>query len=295
MANLKGIACAAVSSSTFGLAPLFSISLLLIGYSSFEVLFYRWGVASATLFLFGLAAGCRFRLQRKQLPAVCILSLFRAATSLSLLIAYQHISSGVASTIHFMYPLAVAAVMALLFHERLTRRVAAAIVLSLVGAAMLSAGDIDREGGNTLTGIVAASVSVFAYGGYIIGVRKSRASEIESATLTFYVMAFGALLFLCGGLLTGGVRPAAGVREWGCILGLALPATALSNLSLVQAIKYIGPTLTSIFGALEPLTAVVIGMLVFGEKLGPVSAAGIGLTIAAVSIVVLRTQPAKKP
>ena len=65
---------------------------------------------------------------------------------------------------------------------------------------------------------------------------------------------------------------------------------AISNITLVRAIKFIGPTLTSIFGALEPLTAVAIGATVFGERFGWTSALGVGLVVAAVSIVVLDTQ-----
>ena len=121
MKNFKGIVYAALSSSTFGLAPLFSILLLSDGFSSFEVLSYRWGVASLTLGIVGLAGGCRFRISRQELCTVFFLSLFRAATSLSLVIAYQNISSGVASIIHFMYPLAVALAMAL-FRPPLRRR-----------------------------------------------------------------------------------------------------------------------------------------------------------------------------
>ena len=271
MKNFKGIVYAALSSSTFGLAPLFSILLLSDGFSSFEVLSYRWGVASLTLGIVGLAGGCRFRISRQELCTVFFLSLFRAATSLSLVIAYQNISSGVASIIHFMYPLAVALAMMCFFREK-------------------GAGGIGSRGGDTTSGTVAAAVSVFAYAGYIIGVRKSRAAQVESTTLTFYVMAFGALLFLCGGMFTGGVRLVTDGKEWLAILGLALPATAISNITLVRAIKFIGPTLTSIFGALEPLTAVAIGATVFGERFGWTSALGVGLVVAAVSIVVLDTQ-----
>jgi len=133
MKNFKGIIYAALSSSTFGLAPLFSILLLSDGFSSFEVLSYRWGVASLTLGIIGLAGGCRFRISRQELCTVFFLSLFRAATSLSLVIAYQNISSGVASIIHFMYPLAVALAMALFFRERISWRTAAAIGVSLAG------------------------------------------------------------------------------------------------------------------------------------------------------------------
>lgn len=118
MNRIKGIFYAAVSSSTFGLAPFFSITLLLVGFSAFEVLSYRWGIASVVLVIFGLFSGCDFRLKRKDLTVVFTLSLLRAITSFSLIIAYQNIASGVASTIHFMYPLAVALVMMFVFGRK---------------------------------------------------------------------------------------------------------------------------------------------------------------------------------
>lgn len=289
MERAKGILYAALSSSTFGLAPLFTLLLLAGGYSPFEALSYRWGVAALFLGVLAVFSGRSFRLGRRELVTVFLLSLFRAATSLSLIIAYQHIASGVASTIHFMYPLAVALAMMCFFREKGSAWVFAAIGMSVVGAVLLSLGNVDFTVENSALGMVSACVSVFSYGGYIVGVRKSRAVEIDSAVLTCYVMGLGALYFILGGLLTGGVRIETDGMTWLCILGLALPATALSNMTLVQAIKRIGPTLTSIFGALEPLTAVVIGVTVFGEPFTAQGAAGILLIVAAVSVVVLRT------
>ena len=122
MNNPKGIAYAALSSSTFGLAPLFTVTLLRDGFSPFEVLTYRWGVASAALLLFGLATGRRLRIARRDFGVVFLLSLFRAGCSLSLVFAYANLAPGVASTIHFLYPLAVALAMTLFFRERCSRR-----------------------------------------------------------------------------------------------------------------------------------------------------------------------------
>ena len=121
MNNPKGIAYAALSSSTFGLAPLFTVTLLRDGFSPFEVLTYRWGVASAALLLFGLATGRRLRIARRDFGVVFLLSLFRAGCSLSLVFAYANIATGVASTIHFLYPLAVALAMTLFFREGCSR------------------------------------------------------------------------------------------------------------------------------------------------------------------------------
>lgn len=289
MERAKGILYAALSSSTFGLAPLFTLLLLGLGYSSFEVLSYRWGVASVFLCALALLAGRSFRLSWPELQTVFFLSLFRAATSLSLVIAYQHIASGVASTIHFMYPLAVALAMMCFFREKGSVWVFAAIGMSIVGAVLLSLGNVDFTRGNTTLGMVSAAVSVVSYGGYIVGVRKSRAVGIDSTVLTCYVMGLGALYFIAGGLVTGGIRIETDGTAWLCILGVALPATAVSNMTLVQAIKRIGPTLTSVFGALEPLTAVVIGVAVFGEPFTTQGAAGILLIVAAVTIVILHS------
>lgn len=289
MERTKGILYAALSSSTFGLAPLFTLLLLAGGYSPFETLSYRWGVASLFLGTLAVFSGRSFRLSRREFFTVFLLSLFRAATSLSLIIAYQHIASGVASTIHFMYPLAVALAMMCFFREKGSAWVFAAIGMSIVGAVLLSLGNVDFTRGNTALGMISACISVVSYGGYIVGVRKSRAVEIDSTVLTCYVMGLGALYFILGGLLTGGVRIETDGMAWLYILGLALPATAVSNMTLVQAIKRIGPTLTSIFGAMEPLTAVVIGVVVFGEPFTLQGAAGILLIVAAVSIVVLRS------
>lgn len=286
MDNIKGYIYAAASSSTFGLAPFFTISLLSSGFSSFEVLAYRWGVASFTLIIFGIFLGETFCINRKDFGTVFILSLFRAATSLSLVIAYQHIASGVASTIHFMYPLAVALAMMFFFREKKSFSILFAVVISLIGAALLSSGEIDFKGGNTTIGLIAAICSVFFYGGYIIGVRKSRAINIPSTALTAYVMGLGALFFIIGGYLTSGIRLTTDGYAWLNILGLALPATAISNITLVKAIKHIGPTLTSIFGALEPLTAVAIGCWVFKENFTVHSALGILLILSAVTVVV---------
>ena len=287
MIHLKGIVYAALSSSTFGLAPLFTVILLQEGLSPFDVLTYRWGVASLALLPFVLASGWRFRLDRRNFGAVFLLSLLRAGCSFSLVLAYANIATGVASTIHFLYPLAVAVAMTLLFHERFSGVLFTAIVISLAGAVLLSAGEIRSEGGNPTIGIVAACFSVVSYAGYIIGVRKTRAAQVESTALTFLVMAIGAVLFAVAGSLTTGLHAVTEGRTWGNILGLALPATAISNIALVKAIKAIGPTLSSILGALEPLTAVAIGVFYFGEPLTIAGIAGMALVIIAVMIVVI--------
>lgn len=139
--RIKGIAYALLSSASFGLSPCFTLLLLGEGFTSFEVLAYRWGIATLFLVGCGLWAGRRFLLPRRMWGVVGLLSLLRAATSFSLIVAYANIATGAASIIHFMYPLAVAAAMILFFGERRSVRVLAAIALSVAGTVLLSSGN----------------------------------------------------------------------------------------------------------------------------------------------------------
>ena len=63
--------------------------------------------------------------------------------------------------------------------------------------------------------------------------------------------------------------------------------TVISNITLLLAVKYIGGTLTSILGAMEPVTAVCIGALVFGEAFTLQEAFGIVLILVAVTLIIL--------
>ena len=286
ISNIKGVLYAVVSSATFGLIPLFSIPLLHAGMASPTILFYRMLLSAAIMAAVALLLNRNFRISRRDFGVLAGLSLMYAATSLGLLRSYDYIPSGVATTVNFLYPLVVTIVMTLFFRERCSRRLFTAIAVSLAGAALLSSGDIRSNGGDATFGIAAAFFSVISYAGYIIGVRKSRAAQVESTTLTLLVMAIGAALFAAAGSLTSGLHWVDDSRTWGNILGLAIPATAVSNIALVKAIKAIGPTLTSILGAMEPLTAVLIGVLHFGEPFTAAGIAGVVLSVAAVTIVV---------
>ncbi|MEG0498691.1 MAG: EamA family transporter, partial [Alistipes sp.] len=137
------------------------------------------------------------------------------------------------------------------------------------------------------------SITVFTYAFYIIGVMKTRAAQIDSMILAFYVLSFGAVYFALYALTTTGITLLPTWDLWRNMLLLALLPTVLSNLTLVLAIKSIGSTMTSILGSMEPLTAVVIGVLHFGERFNIDSAAGLILVIVAVIIVILQAKGKK--
>lgn len=118
---------------------------------------------------------------------------------------------------------------------------------------------------------------------------KSRVSRVNSTVLAFYVLLFSAVIFFIYALATGGISLPENSGEWTNLLLLALIPTAVSNLTLVLAIKDIGSVMTSILGSMEPLTAVIVGVVHFGEPFGADTFAGLVMVVAAVMIVIVQS------
>lgn len=296
MNNLRGVLYAVVSSATFGLIPLFSIPLLQGGMSSPAILFYRFGLAAAMMGLIALATRRPLRITWPQTGTLLLLGAMYSVTALGLLRSYTYIPSSVATTINFLYPLGVAIVMTLFFREKNSVWLLVAILISLVGVALLSWGDIGGpQSDRAIVGVGFAGATVLTYTIYIVGVKKSRISRLDPMIQAFYVLLFSACFFLVYALSTTGAPLPGKWHLWQNLLLLALVPTVVSNLTLVLAIKEIGSTMTSILGSMEPLTAALVGVLHFGEKFGLDSASGLILIITAVIIVILQAKKKEHP
>ena len=130
-----------------------------------------------------------------------------------------------------------------------------AVGVSLVGVALLAWGT--HSSNYFGRGVTLALMTVVTYAAYMVGVMRSRAARVDSVVLTFYVLAFGALMFMLYALVTTGIEAVHRWSSWRDLLMLALICTVLSDFALIMAIKRIGSTRTSILGSMEPLTAVL--------------------------------------
>lgn len=286
MVNISGVAFAIISSATFGLIPLFSIPLLGRGIGSPTILCYRFLLAALAMAVVMLLTRRKFRLELSKLGTVAILSILYASTAILLIESYDYIPSGIATTIHFLYPLAVTLTMSWLFGEKTTATTYIAVVVSLVGVGLLAWGN--HTEGDFHKGVTLSLLTVISYAAYIIGIMRSRASTIDSLVLTFYVLVIGAALFFIYALSTTGIEAIHHWSDWRDLVMLALICTVLSDYTLILAIKRIGSTLTSILGSMEPLTAVIVGVVYFGEHFDSSSVAGLILIIVAVVLVIAR-------
>ncbi len=282
--KVKGYLLGALAAASYGMNPLFALPLYSDGMDPYSVLFFRYLFAIPILGIMLKARGRTFAVSRHDILPLVVMGLLLAMSSLSLFLSYNYMEAGIASTMLFVYPIMVAVIMAIFFHERITAQTASCILVALVGIALLYKG----SDGATLdaTGVMWVMVSALSYALYIVGVNRPRLKGIATLKLTFYALVFGFSIFIvCTDFGRALTFPSAWYK-WGNLVALALFPTAISFLCTTQAIQYIGSTPTAILGALEPLTAVFFGVTVFGEALTPRLMFGIVMIIAAVSALV---------
>lgn len=287
--TLNGLFYAAISSASFGFSPLFSIGLLTAGLSNTDILSYRWAIAGLVLMIYAAVKKKTLRLNSfEEFWKIGLLSALRALTSITLLIGYANIASGVATTINFMYPVIVLLCMMLFHGEEKSFINLGAIGLSIAGVYLLASGDGLRiDGGNTTLGLVCSIISAVSFAAYYILIKRLRADKIEVVKFTTWIMMLSALYFITAGLISHGkITIVTNGKLWLYILGLGLWATMVSNFTGVKAVRRIGPTLTSILGALQPLTAVALGVLFLDEHLGFKTITGMILIMISVMLVV---------
>lgn len=273
-----------IAAASYGMNPLFALPLYKAGMDPDSVLFFRYLFAIPILGLMIKTRGRSFKLHRPEILPLIIMGLLVAFSSLTLFLSYNYMEAGIASTILFVYPIMVALIMAFVFKEKLTLRTILCIALALAGIGMLYHGG---DGATlNLTGIALVMASALSYAIYIVGVNQSSLKETATVKLTFYVLLFGLSLFIVRILTGDGLRTVGPWYLWGNLLALAIFPTAISFLCTTRAVQYIGSTPTAILGALEPVTAVFFGVVVFGESLTPRLIAGILMIILAVTLII---------
>ena len=201
--------------------------------------------------------------------------------------AFRYIEAGIACTILFIYPVIVAILMAVFFKERITKTVVAAIFLTTSGIILLYKGKPGMD--LNIHGIIIVLTSALLYALYIIGVKNIKAvKHIKSDKLCFYVMLFGLLVYVFNLKFCTQLQILDRPFLWLCTFALAIFPTIISIETINIAIKLIGSTTTAILGALEPLTAIFFGVLLFGEHLTPRICLGIFMILFGVFLIVTR-------
>ncbi len=285
----KGLVYAMASAICYGTNPLGALMLYADGLDTSSVVALRFSLSSVILLMMLTITHRGFFLTLKEAFIITVLGVLFAASASSLYLSFRYMDAGVASTLLFTYPIMVAAMMAIFFKEKLKFSTYMSILFAFTGVALLSLGN-NGDSSWDWTGAALVLLSSLTYAVYMIIVNKT-SIRMSSIKLNFYVLTVCALCVLGFIYATGNqlMLPST-PHAFFFMIWLAVVPSVMSMVFLSMAVRSIGSTATATLGALEPLTAVVIGVAIFGEAFTLQLGFGISLTLISVIILTLGDQ-----
>lgn len=287
---LIGYPAGIITGITYGLNPLFAMPLMNKGVATGSILFFRYFFAVLILGGFLLLRKQSFKVSFKQAGILLVLGLLYTSSSLFLFEAYKYIASGLATTLIFLYPVLVAIIMVFLKTVP-SWPVWLAIAATFGGVILMTQG----EAGESLnpTGIFLSLGSALVYAFFIVIINRSKSiASIPNTLLTFYALSTGVFVFLIKVILSGTpiLSGISATSDWLNLIGLAILPTIISTATLAVATRNIGATKASVLGVFEPITAILVGTLMFGEPLTFNIILGISIAIISVTFMIAVTK-----
>lgn len=262
--KIKGYFNAFLSAFSFGLIPLFVIPIKKQGISMDVTLFYRFFLAAMMIGFFLLIKRSSFwKVSLVDLFKLSIMGVLYALSAEFLFLGYDLLSAGVASTVLYTYPVMVAIILFSFFKEKITWSTKLSIFFALCGVMMMGWEGSKME--FNLYGVGIVLLSAFSYALYMVMVSKGKL-KTDEISLTFYSVLFSAVFYAFKVIFTKQSLVYIELNWLSFIFLFSLVTTVLSVLCIVFAIQVIGSTAAAIMGALEPVVAVLISVILFSEK-----------------------------
>lgn len=279
-----------ITGIAYGLNPLFGMPLMNEGAAVESILFFRYAFAVIILGLILWIGKQSFKISLKQAGVLFVLGLLYTASSLFLFEAYNYIASGLATTLIFLYPVLVAIIM--VFLGVIPSWPVWLAIAATFGGVLIMTQSCSGESINPI-GVLLSLGSALVYALFIVIINRSKAiANISNSVLTFYTLMVGSIVFL-GKIALSDTDITAGIEgsaAWLNLIGLALLPTIVSTATLAIATRNIGATKASVLGVFEPITAILVGTIMFGEPLTTNIIVGICLAIVAVSFMISVTK-----
>lgn len=291
--QLRGVVNGIISGVSFGMIPLFSIPVIAAGMDNVSILVYRFLFGSAVMLAILLLRKTNMRVSLSELLRIVLLAIFYITTALATLECYKYLSSGIATALVYTDPIWCALIGLAFLGDKFSIKLTSSILLASLGVMMMT-GVFSGDGTFSMIGLLLGLASGLAYGIYLILVPRLKVKHIASLKLTFYVFFTGMWLLIAYSLMTnGGVEEVPDSSCWLDLALLGLIPTAISNICVTVSLKLIDSTIVAILGAFEPLTAMVVGVVILGEPLGFIGVVGGMLILVAVAILTINPQKLK--
>ncbi|MEF9934944.1 MAG: DMT family transporter [Clostridium sp.] len=283
MNSYKGFIYAIISSAAFGLGPTFAKIAYMNGSNSTSLLMFRFLIAFILLLAYLLIKRVSIKIDRKQLLMLFLIGILGyTITTETLFLSYVYLDGGLATTLHFTYPVIICVFSFFAYKEKVSRGKIISIITASLGVYSLVA--FESTTLNTF-GVILALISGVTYAGTVIGLGLKPIKLMDNKIATMYV-SFGAFIGMAiYGLTRGEIAWVCNLPVIGSYFGIAIISTIVPIVLLLKAIESIGATSATILATFEPIVSIICGVIFFSEKLSFALIIGTLLIIASAIIL----------
>ncbi|HAG42908.1 MAG TPA: EamA family transporter [Clostridium sp.] len=263
MKKIHGILYIVLSAIAFGIMPILAKLAYSGGANVQTTLFLRFSFATLMLFCYIKSKNISLKLEKKQYVLLIFLGVAGySLTSMMLFLSYNYISVGMATMIIHSYPAIVTFLSFVFYGEKLSLKKILCLILCILGIfIMVDLGVATYD----IKGILLALISAIGYSFYVLGASHKYIKSTNNYVITFYISLVSAISILAIGLPTQTINLNIKFYSLVAILLLAFISTVIALMAFLQGVKIIGPSNASIFGTLEPIVTLVLGILILGE------------------------------
>lgn len=278
----KGLLATMISAVFFGFIPLFVKTICAGGGNSVSAAFYRFFLSVPVIYIYLKAQGISMRITRTEFAKIALITIFGyGGTAVLLFSSYNFIPSGMSTTIHFMYPVFTILGCMIFFKEKVSPLKLLCVALCFGGILLFYNG----ESGGSVLGMALSFLSGVTYAFYTIYLEKSGLQKMENLKLIFYMNTVAAAMILVMALLTAQFTLRLTPLAWGTAVFFATATSLIGVLGYQIGVKCIGPQNAAILSTFEPITSVIVGVLVYREAFSARTLLGCLCVLSAVVIV----------
>lgn len=259
MNKTKGLTFGILAGFIYGFTPILGKLTYLEGSNPISLTFYRNFLSIPFFFAMLKYNKIPLKVEKSQTKQLAVLGFLASVTALSLYGSYNYISVGMSTTIHYIYPVLVTAACIIIFNDKISRDKVVSLMLSTIGITLFFEGSIN------ITGILMAFLSGVFFAGYLLFMDKSGLNSIYPFKITFYTATFSSVYLFIFGIISKNLVFSMTFKGWFFTILVAVLVSFLANTFVALGVKYVGPTVTSIVGMLEPITSIVMGILFLNE------------------------------
>lgn len=254
-----------ISAILYGFMPMLAKFSYHEGVNVISVLFYRYFFAFIMISLFLIYKKINLQVSLKQFIPITVASIVGTVlTTYSLFLSYDYISTGLASTLHFVYPAITCLFAIFIYKERMGLNKFLALLLSIVGISLLT---INNSVEINIHGVIWALLSGLFYAIYIICAANNELKKLSPFVVAFYVFLISCTFFFIWGMVSGEMVLHINHSAIFYLGNLGFWATFVAVILFFMGMQQTGPSKAAILSTFEPLTGVALGLLVFHEQM----------------------------